>query len=121
MSVSFLSSSSDACSYWKKKGIWAELRILRQRFQPSDPLCTALYTVSGSIDFATRVAKALARKTGIPAYIGCSVEFSGVTVEEEVDAVRVALEGLISLSGGKESTTIEKDNERLKVGDTEKS
>lgn len=67
------------------------------------------------------MAKALARKTGIPAYIGCSVEFSGVTVEEEVDAVRVALEGLIRLSGGKESTTIEKDNERLKVGDTEKS
>jgi len=91
------------------------------RFQPSEPLCTALYTVPGSIDFATRVAKALARKTGIPAYVGCSVEFSGATVEEEVDAVRVALEGLIRLSGVKESTTIEKDNERLKVGDIEKS
>lgn len=67
------------------------------------------------------MAKALARKTGIPAYVGCSVEFSGATVEEEVDAVRVALEGLIRLSGVKESTTIEKDNERLKVGDIEKS
>lgn len=65
------------------------------------------------------MAKALARQTGIPAYIGCSVEFSGATVEEEVDAVRVALEGLISLSGLKESSKNEKDIEQLKIGDTE--
>ena len=103
----------------KRNYVWAELSILRQRFQLSEPLCTALYTVPGSIDFATRVAKALARKTGIPAYIGCSVEFSGATVEEEVDAVRVALEGLMSLSELKESATTEKDSGRLKIGDSE--
>lgn len=67
------------------------------------------------------MAKALARKTGIPAYVGCSVEFSGATVEEEVDAMRISLEGLISLSGVNESTTIGKDNERLKAGDAERS
>lgn len=67
------------------------------------------------------MAKALARRTGIPAYVGCSVEFSGATVEEELDAVRAALEGLVRLSRVKESTTIEEDNERLKVGDMEKS
>lgn len=67
------------------------------------------------------MAKALARKTGIPAYVGCSVEFSGATVEEEVDAVRVALEGLVGLFGLKKGSTIEKDIERLKVGVTEVS
>ncbi len=51
----------------------------------------------GSIDFATRVAKVVARRTGLPAYLGCSVMFHGATVEEEVEGVKVAVEGIMRL------------------------
>ncbi|MCJ1231236.1 hypothetical protein MMC12_007913 [Toensbergia leucococca] len=65
------------------------------RFQVSEPLSTSLYAVPGSIDFATRVAKILARKTGNPAYVGCSVVFGGATVEEEIQGVKVAVDTII--------------------------
>lgn len=67
------------------------------RFQPSEPLSTALYTLSGSIDFATRVAKILARRTELPAYVGCSVAFRGATVEEELEGVRLAVKGVMEV------------------------
>lgn len=56
----------------------------------------------GSIDFATRVAKILARKTGKPAYVGCSVIFGSGGVEEEVEAMKVVVEGIMkALDDGK--------------------
>lgn len=68
-----------------------------QRFQPSEPLSTALYTLPSSIDFATRVAKILAKRTELPAYVGCSVGLRGATVEEELEGVRLAVNGVIEV------------------------
>ena len=68
-----------------------------QRFQPSEPLSTALYTLPSSIDFATRVAKILARRTELPAYVGCSVGSLGATVEEELEAVRLAVKSVMEV------------------------
>ncbi|MCJ1308532.1 hypothetical protein MMC25_002185 [Agyrium rufum] len=67
---------------------------------PSDPLCTTLVPVPGSVDFAMRFAKIMARKTGSPTYVGCSVVFgngmgSGVEVDEEVDALRRGIEAVV--------------------------
>lgn len=70
-----------------------------QRIQPPDPLCTALYSLPSSIDFATRVAKILARKTGKPTYVGCSVAFGNPTVEEEVAGMRAAVEEVMRVLG----------------------
>ncbi|KAL9025211.1 MAG: hypothetical protein Q9196_005931, partial [Gyalolechia fulgens] len=69
------------------------------RLCPSDPLCTALYSLPSSIDFATRVAKILARKTAKPTYVGCSVGFGNPTVEEEVAGVRAAVAEAMKLLG----------------------
>ncbi|KAL9006310.1 MAG: hypothetical protein Q9188_000909 [Gyalolechia gomerana] len=70
-----------------------------QRLQPSDPLCTALYSLPSSIDFATRVAKILARKTGKPTYVGCSVVLGNPPVEEEVAGMRAAVEEVMKVLG----------------------
>ena len=68
-----------------------------QRFQPSDPLSTTLYTVPSSIDFTTRVAKIIAQRTGKPTYIGCSVIFGSTTVEEEIAGIKVAIDGIMGI------------------------
>jgi hypothetical protein len=59
-------------------------------------LCTQLYTYESSIDFTTRLAKLLARKSKIPVYVGNSMEFSsagmGGTVEEEMAGLKAVVE-----------------------------
>ncbi|KAL9063377.1 MAG: hypothetical protein Q9161_009502, partial [Pseudevernia consocians] len=67
------------------------------RLNPSEPLSTSLYAVPGSIDFATRVAKILARRTGLPTYVGCSAVFGSSVIEEEMAAVRAAVEGAMGV------------------------
>ena len=63
-----------------------------QRFNPQEPLSTALYVHEPTIEFATRLAKILARKTKLPAYVGNSMSFAnaglGGTVEEEAEAFK---------------------------------
>ena len=73
-----------------------------QRLNPSDPLSTALFPVPSSIDFATRVAKILARKTGKPTYVGCSATFGAATVEEEVEGVKAAIDAILNDLAGHE-------------------
>ncbi len=46
-----------------------------------------MYSSGSSIDYATRVAKILARRTALPAYVGCSVNLAGVMVEEEMEGL----------------------------------
>ncbi|KAM7208830.1 hypothetical protein V8F20_000993 [Naviculisporaceae sp. PSN 640] len=62
------------------------------RYNPSQPLSTALFTVEPTIEFTTRMAKLIARKTRLPAYVGNSISFAstglGGTVEEEMEAFK---------------------------------
>lgn len=52
------------------------------------------------MDFATRVAKIVARKTGLPAYVGWSGGLGvGQSVEEEAEVVRVAVGGVMGAVG----------------------
>lgn len=59
-------------------------------------LCTQLYTYESSIDFTTRLAKLLARKSKRPVYVGNSMSFSsagmGGTVEEEMEGFKAVVE-----------------------------
>jgi hypothetical protein len=53
----------------------------------ANTISTQLYVSSSSIDYANRTANILARKTGLPAYVGCSVNFSGLALEEEMEGL----------------------------------
>ncbi|SLM38264.1 hypothetical protein LPUS_08420 [Lasallia pustulata] len=80
------------------------------RVRPSEVLSTALYAIPGSVDFATRVAKIVARRTGKPVYVGCSAAFPNATVEEEMDGLKVAIEGITEALG--DEAAGEKDGAR---------
>ncbi|KAF2749401.1 hypothetical protein M011DRAFT_398442 [Sporormia fimetaria CBS 119925] len=68
---------------------------------PSNVLSTPLYTHSSNIDFTTRLAKVLARRTSKPVYLGNSISFAsaglGGTVEEEVEGFRRCVEVVMKL------------------------
>lgn len=70
--------------------------IRPQRYNPSQPLSTPLYTLPSSLDFTTRIANVLARKASMPCYVGSSVNLSsaavGGSVEEEMEAFRLIVE-----------------------------
>ena len=80
----------------------------KQRYNPSQPLSTPLYTLPSSLDFATRLAKVLARKTGKAVHVGSSVTFAGAaqggSVEEEMDGFKAVVENVL------------REVERLKTG-----
>lgn len=71
---------------------------------PSDTFCTPLYTHNANLDFTTRLAKVLARKTGKPTYVGNSISFAsagmGGTVEEEMEGFRRCVEVVMGLLQG---------------------
>lgn len=48
-----------------------------QRYNPNQPLTTTLYSTPASIDFATRMAKIITRRTGKPCHVGNSINLSG--------------------------------------------
>lgn len=60
------------------------------------PLSTPLYTQNSTLDFTTRLAKILARKSGRPTYVGNSMSFTaqgeGGTVEEIMAAMSLIVE-----------------------------
>ena len=67
-----------------------------QRWNPGQTLSTPLYTYESSIEFTTRLAKLLARKTGKPVYVANSMSFAsagmGGTVEEEMEGFKRVVE-----------------------------
>ena len=71
------------------------------RYNPAEALCTTLYAIPSSVDFATRVARIVAKRTGKPSYVGCSAGFGGVggEVEEEMEGLKVAVEGILGVIG----------------------
>jgi len=58
--------------------------------------------VPSSVDFATRVAKILARRTGKPTYVGCSAVFGNYGIEEEMAGVKAAVDGIMKSLSEKE-------------------
>ncbi|CZR66134.1 uncharacterized protein PAC_16035 [Phialocephala subalpina] len=82
---------------------------LPDRLNPGQTLSTPLYTYESSVEFTTRLAKLLARKTGKPVYVGNSISFAsagmGGTVEEEMEGfkkvVEVVMEEVRKLKGPK--------------------
>lgn len=71
----------------------------KQKFNPNQPISTPLYTQESNLEFATRIAKLLAKKTMLPAYVGSSLDLSGMgmggTAEEEMEAFRKVIEVIL--------------------------
>lgn len=66
------------------------------RFNEKDVISTALYESGSSIDYATRTAKILARRTKKPAYVGCSMDFAGTTMEEEMEGLSKVIDTVLA-------------------------
>lgn len=67
-----------------------------QKFNPSQPLSTPLFTVEATLEFTSRLAKLLAKKTQLPVYVGNSMSLAstglGGTMEEEMEAYKKVVE-----------------------------
>lgn len=77
------------------------------RYNPSQPISTPLYTVTGSLEFAERMAKLLAKKTGKGCYVSWSGDLSGGvqggSVEEEMEAFRAVVKTIVDADAGQGS------------------
>ncbi|KAI2471908.1 hypothetical protein F4781DRAFT_385483 [Annulohypoxylon bovei var. microspora] len=69
---------------------------LPDKYNPSQPLSTTIYSVEPTIEFTARLAKILAKKIQMPVYVGNSISFAntglGGTVEEEMEALKKVVE-----------------------------
>jgi hypothetical protein len=79
-------------------------KLTKQRTNPGQTLSTPLYTYESSIEFTTRLANLLARKTGKAVYVGNSISFAsaglGGTVEEEMEGFREVVKVVLEKVGG---------------------
>jgi len=70
-----------------------------QRFDATQPLSTTLFSHEHTIEFSTRLAKILARKTDAPVYVTNSASFAnsgmGGTVEEEMEGLKSVLDSVL--------------------------
>jgi len=71
--------------------VYAMPDVLNDRNVISTPLTTS----GSSIDYATRMAKILARRMKQPVYVGCSMNFAGTTAEEEMEGLTVAVDKIM--------------------------
>ncbi|KAH7309475.1 hypothetical protein B0I35DRAFT_81856 [Stachybotrys elegans] len=81
---------------------------LPDRFNAQQPLATTLFSMESTVEFTTRLARLLARKTQLPVYVSNSMSLEsagmGGTVEEEMEAFKSIVE--VSLDRLRNSGTI---------------
>lgn len=74
---------------------------MAQRFNAQQPLATTLFTSEPTLEFTTRLAKLVARRTQTPVYVTNSMSFEsagmGGTMEEEIEAFK----GVVEVTLGK--------------------
>ncbi|KAI1771851.1 hypothetical protein F4818DRAFT_192098 [Hypoxylon cercidicola] len=82
---------------------------LPNKYSPSQPLSTTIYSVEPTLEFTTRLAKILAKKTQMPVYVANSISFAntglGGTVEEEMEAFKKVIEVTLDKLQGVIKTT----------------
>ncbi|OKL63858.1 hypothetical protein UA08_01115 [Talaromyces atroroseus] len=83
----FLSTTTLGDSGSTLKPMGSLIYAMPDRTNPQSTISTVLYTSPGSIDYATRTARILARRMKIPVYVGCNIDpvVTGSTVEEEME------------------------------------
>ncbi|KKA30537.1 hypothetical protein TD95_003627 [Thielaviopsis punctulata] len=69
---------------------------LPDKFNPTQPVSTVLYAVESTVELTTRLAKMVARKTGLPVYVSNSMSLEstgmGGSAEEEFEAFKRVVE-----------------------------
>ncbi|KAK4631759.1 hypothetical protein CLAFUW4_03044 [Fulvia fulva] len=65
------------------------------RYNQTQPMSTALYSVPSTLDFATRMAKVLVRRLQKPCYVSSSIDLSGAAGGGDVDEERDAFRGVV--------------------------
>ncbi|KAJ6111122.1 hypothetical protein N7486_003357 [Penicillium sp. IBT 16267x] len=85
----FLTTSTPGDSAGSYKPLGSFVYAMPDRTSPNQTISTIIYTAPSSIEYTTRVAKILARRTGKPIYVGCSIDPNGLglTVEEEMEGL----------------------------------
>ncbi|KKZ64919.1 hypothetical protein EMCG_09153 [[Emmonsia] crescens] len=88
----FLTTCSMGESSTSSKPLGSFVYAMPDRTNPKNTISTPLYTSPSTLDYAIRTARILAHKMDMPVYVGCSVDFSGSTVEEEMEGLKRILE-----------------------------
>ncbi|EEH08531.1 conserved hypothetical protein [Histoplasma capsulatum G186AR] len=91
----FLTTTNMGESGTSSKPMGSFVYAMPDRTNPRNTISTPLYMSQSTVDYATRTARALAHRMNMPVYVGCSVDFSGSTVEEEMEGLKKILEIVI--------------------------
>ncbi|KAJ5642348.1 hypothetical protein N7490_006348 [Penicillium lividum] len=85
----FLTTSTPGDSAGSYKPLGSFVYAMPDRTSSKQTISTTIYTAPSSIEYTTRVAKILARRTGKPIYVGCSIDPNGLglAVEEEMEGL----------------------------------
>ncbi|OQD78157.1 hypothetical protein PENDEC_c001G02796 [Penicillium decumbens] len=88
--MAFLTTSTPGDSAGSIKPLGSFVYAMPDRTSSNSTIATTIYTSASSIEYTTRVAKILARRTQKPVYVGCSIDPNalGLQVEEEMEGLR---------------------------------
>ncbi|KAL4774572.1 hypothetical protein BDW60DRAFT_205141 [Aspergillus nidulans var. acristatus] len=84
-----LATSTAGDSTGSTKPMGSFIYAMPDRTSPRSVISTILYTTASTEEYATRVAKILARRMGVPVYLGCSIDpvALGLLPEEEMEGL----------------------------------
>ncbi|KAL6238918.1 hypothetical protein BDW75DRAFT_236869 [Aspergillus navahoensis] len=87
--IVFLAASTAGESAGSTKPMGSFIYAMPDRISPRSTISTTLYTTASTEEYATRVAKILARRMGVPVYLGCSIDpvALGLLPEEEMEGL----------------------------------
>ncbi|KOS17361.1 hypothetical protein ESCO_006399 [Escovopsis weberi] len=95
----FLTSASPDQSDSGATAMGSFVYALPDRLNSQQPLATTLFSSESSVEFATRIARIIARRAQMPVYVTNSVSFEsagmGGTVEEELEAFKNITEAVL--------------------------
>ncbi|KAL4880222.1 hypothetical protein BJY04DRAFT_191955 [Aspergillus karnatakaensis] len=85
----FLATSAPGDSTGSVKPMGSFIYAMPDRTSPRSTISTTLYTTASTEEYATRIAKILARRMGVPVYLGCSIDPTalGLLPEEEMEGL----------------------------------
>ncbi|KAL2838886.1 hypothetical protein BJY01DRAFT_219619 [Aspergillus pseudoustus] len=85
----FLATSTPGDSAGSVKPMGSLIYAMPDRTSSRSTISTTLYTTPSTEEYATRVAKILARRMHVPVYVGCSIDPSALSLlpEEEMEGL----------------------------------
>ncbi|KAI5284707.1 hypothetical protein KEM54_001127 [Ascosphaera aggregata] len=94
--ILFITSTSYGDSGAVNKPLGSFVCAIPDRISPKSSLCTPLNAVPSTIDFASRTARILSQRMKVPVYVGCSMNLSGYTPDEEMESLSKIIEAVMA-------------------------